>query len=236
MSARSPSNAPSLQHLVAVLDPTSPDRTAKAIIRLRDGGGGTVRVFEAREYVGLSVSGEYDRCWIERQAQRIPNVHLRATALECIPLAYDLKEQLGIRWFRKIEPQVLPFTQSVNIPINPLGVVGTDEKTYVLWPQVWKRKTLTAPQFNLACGIMKRRLINTNPDFDDLAWAEMSAPGGGNRELQLRTLEAASLPSDEEMRTAAETLDAAMMIANAVPRKGRPQRPKSDRNQKPFDF
>lgn len=231
MPIRSPLNAPSLQHLVRVIDVNSAQKTAENICTLRDAQL-SIRTFEARLYVGLVLSGERPLDWIIAQANQIRDEHLRRAALEVIPLAVQLKNEYGIEWFRPIGKQTVRLSERVTVPINPLGVVGVGGKIYLLWVQVWKNETLTADQFNLACSILQRKIISHDPQLVDLLWVEMSAPNGVERELQVRTLDAARRHSDEELIQVFDLVDVAIEIADLVPRKRR--RKGTDPKQRDF--
>jgi hypothetical protein len=235
MSIKTPTNTPSLQHLASVLDINSPEKTAQRIIHLRDSGP-TIKTFEARKYVGLVLSGEHDTSWIERQARLISDHFLRQAALEIIPLASQLKAEHGISWFRPAEPQKILFTRSVSVPINPLGYAGCSGKICVVWPQIWKTKTLTADQFNIVCSVLYHKLICQDHDLSDLLWAEMSAVASTERVLTVRTLEAARIFDQRDLAEIGKILDASMAIVASTPRKKRTTTRRPDPNQGSFGF
>lgn len=221
MSIDSFKDAPSLQHLVRMIGPTAAD-TAKAILAPKP----TIRVFEANHYVKAMLSGMAPK-QATANAANDPRPEIRKTALEVIPLIAEYMSEHDFRWFKPIPPIVHQVSPSVRIPIKPLGIARVGEKVVILWPQLWKTISLTPDQFNIFSSYMKYGVLDKFPDYQDFHWLEMSVPKGKKeRELRVRTIDAAQILEPEHLLKVEAKIEEALAVVARAPQPQRPKKPK----------
>jgi len=230
MSTSGISKTPSLQHLAKLYGAT-PAQTAERILRLQ--ANRPPRTFEARHYLQKRLKGmPYEA--VLSQAALDKREPVKNAALETLPLLEEYLDQHDLRWFRPMEEVLYEVAPGLLIPMRCLGFASVDGSIKALWPQMWKTETLTPSQFNFWATVFKRAVPDRFPDIEGFDWLEMSRPKGKKeRELRVRTEEAAHYLSDQELRDLREHLEVALKIVAEAPRRKKPK-PKRDPRQGRF--
>lgn len=223
-------DAPSLQHLVRMIRQT-PAGTAKAIMAPKP----KIRVFEANHYVKAVLSGMAPEQALANAAND-PRPTISKTALEVIPLIAEYMSDHDFGWFKPIPPITHQISPSIRVPIKPLGIARVDGKVVVVWPQLWKTISLSPEQYSIFASYMQYGVLDKFPDYHDFHWLELSVPNGKKqRELRVRSLEAAQLLEPAQMIAVEQNIEAALKIVAAMPTPERPKKPKNP-DQPGFDF
>ncbi|MEM6912559.1 MAG: hypothetical protein AAF511_01135, partial [Pseudomonadota bacterium] len=217
--------APTLQHAVKRIG-ESPLETAENILsaeqtkfaiatwRVRDfieyalkyftnvGTDGTVQQ-RAREAIESALAN----------ARQNSNKHIRKAAEEILPLIERLIVEHDLRWFQPCGSIEIRLSKRVKTRANPLGIARFGDEVVVLWPQTWKRDSLIAFQFNLLITILHRKFIDERPEISGVMWVELSAPTASNeRELSVRTSEAAAQLSTDDLDKVSADLEKALLL------------------------
>ncbi|MEO0551484.1 MAG: hypothetical protein AAFZ91_16320 [Pseudomonadota bacterium] len=230
VNTRGISTAPTAAHLCKLVGKT-PEETAKLIIEFRSQTF-TVQTWRAVDYLQRRLSGENAEFLIS-QANKDPRTAVGKAALETLPLINHYIEQHPYKKFYALSPSKLVLTPTLQVPLKPLGMVVNDEGAMILSGQVWKNISLNSHAFRLWATMLKFGVLDNDPDLDDFHWLEMSAPRkGGQRELNVRTLDAVGFYSEEEFSGYIRNIDAAMAIVDKA-KKSKRQR-KSDPKQGNF--
>jgi hypothetical protein len=223
---------PTLQHASYLIGPDVPT-TANNIHRLRKGAP-PYRLAVARQLIVAVLKGQSFE-WAKRQADTIADEALRRATKEILFCLKQYLTSVRVSWFRTIETFPYPIGRGLVIPINPLGMISDGEKIRLLWPQLWRTRTLNPMQFNVFGGVLERAVYAVEPDITELEWMEMSVPAGAaDRELRLRGRDAYAPISDEELAATLDRLAEAVEIVNGEP--PAPGRKRSSRDDRTGDL
>lgn len=220
--------SPSLQHLAAHVG-SSADVIAKNI--LATDPRFLPKTFKARKYASFLLSGQSAEL-AKSQAAFEPRVDVRKAALEMIPLIEDYMSEHSVRWFKKdIGEYFFQVTPTLIIPIKPLGIAYVDGCCRLIWPQHWKTKTLDPLQYQFWATIIKRAILDTDPDIEGFHWIEMSATDKRRqvRELRVRDEAAVDYLDDAKMLEIADDLERGLELVRQAPR------PKPEPKKRPPD-
>lgn len=231
-NTRGISTAPTAAHLCKLVG-KSPEETAKLIIEFRSKSF-SVQTWPAVSYLQRRLGGT-DAEFLKSQASQDSRTAVGNAALETLPLIDQYMEQHPFKKFHALSPTKLVLTPTLQVPLKPLGMVVNDEGAMILAGQVWKNISLNSHAFRLWATMLKFGVLDNDPDLDDFHWLEMSAPRkGGERELNVRALDAVGFYSHEEFSGYIKNIDAAMAIVDQAKKPARPR--KSDPKQGGFDF
>lgn len=203
---------PSLQHAAYLIGHDIPT-TVENIRRLRRSAP-PYRLDLARQLIVAVLKGQAHD-WAVKQAEAHRDEDVKRATLEILACLQDYLASVKVAWFRPVATFPYPIGRGLFIPINPLGMISDGEKIRLLWPQIWRSRTLNPMQFNVFGAVLERAVFAIETDITELEWMEMSVPAGAKkRELRLRGREAYAPLADADLVANLDRLAEAVEIVN----------------------
>ncbi|MBF18127.1 MAG: hypothetical protein CME88_07090 [Hirschia sp.] len=227
------SKAPSAAHLCRLVRDTA-EGTAKAILKFQEAKP-QISTHSALEYVTRYFDGvDYD--FLMNQTHHVRNnIPMAKAAREILPLAQLYKSEFPMNWFKPSKKAIVPLSQKLLVPIQPMGVAGTPNGPMVIAGQSWKTISLGPFEFKLWASILKLGVLDNDPDLSDFHWLDMTSPASReDRELSIRSAESVGFFDDNELSEIISNIEAAMMIVANTPRKKREKKRPQNPNQGSF--